>query len=223
MARWLFILLAVAWLSPGNTHARPSRTPHAAELSLTKIASVAGIPMDSFEGSPSDPLSLHKYLYCAADPVDRIDPSGYGSLIGVSMAMTIETSLHPMYDTGVSSVGFAMMDTIWGVAEDKSADAIFQDYWFNTAVGLAIGLGVGKVFQIADEAVFGGEFAIPGGVTRRLNSILRDYWAHNGGLNATGAKAAAAVEGYGFVVGSKLRLTFRQWPQRSDNFKGRSV
>jgi RHS repeat-associated protein len=32
--------------------------------------------MDSYEGSPSDPQSLHKYLYCHANPVNGIDPSG---------------------------------------------------------------------------------------------------------------------------------------------------
>jgi RHS repeat-associated protein len=32
--------------------------------------------MDTFEGSPSDPKSLHKYLYANADPVNNVDPSG---------------------------------------------------------------------------------------------------------------------------------------------------
>jgi RHS repeat-associated protein len=32
--------------------------------------------MDSYEGSQSDPASLHKYLYCASDPLNNIDPSG---------------------------------------------------------------------------------------------------------------------------------------------------
>lgn len=32
---------------------------------------------DSFEGMIEDPLSLHKYLYAAADPVNNSDPSGY--------------------------------------------------------------------------------------------------------------------------------------------------
>ena len=32
---------------------------------------------DTYEGSPSDPLSLHAYLYGHADPVNRIDPSGH--------------------------------------------------------------------------------------------------------------------------------------------------
>ena|GEM_PF-4422959 len=43
--------------------------------------------MDTFEGTQSDPLSLHKYLYCHGDPVNFTDPSGqweggvFGSLV----------------------------------------------------------------------------------------------------------------------------------------------
>src|SRR5207244_2978163 len=29
---------------------------------------------DTFLGDEVDPLSLHKYVYCAADPVNRVDP-----------------------------------------------------------------------------------------------------------------------------------------------------
>jgi hypothetical protein len=32
--------------------------------------------MDSYEGAQGDPLSLQKYLYCHANPVNGIDPSG---------------------------------------------------------------------------------------------------------------------------------------------------
>ncbi len=32
--------------------------------------------MDSFAGSSQDPQSLHKYLYCHANPVNAVDPSG---------------------------------------------------------------------------------------------------------------------------------------------------
>jgi RHS repeat-associated protein len=31
---------------------------------------------DSYEGDQSDPLSLHKYLYCQANPINMIDPTG---------------------------------------------------------------------------------------------------------------------------------------------------
>jgi RHS repeat-associated protein len=32
--------------------------------------------MDTYEGDPQSPMSLHKYLYASGDPVDRRDPSG---------------------------------------------------------------------------------------------------------------------------------------------------
>jgi RHS repeat-associated protein len=33
--------------------------------------------MDTYEGNNSDPLSLHKYLYCQGNPVNMFDPSGH--------------------------------------------------------------------------------------------------------------------------------------------------
>jgi RHS repeat-associated protein len=36
--------------------------------------------MDTYEGDQEDPLSLHKYLYCAANPVNMTDPSGHAHL-----------------------------------------------------------------------------------------------------------------------------------------------
>ena len=36
--------------------------------------------MDSYLGSVDDPVSLHKYLYANANPVNYIDPTGYFSL-----------------------------------------------------------------------------------------------------------------------------------------------
>jgi hypothetical protein len=41
--------------------------------------------MDSYEGSTSDPKTLHKYTYVNNSPVDSVDPSGHigvGSIIG---------------------------------------------------------------------------------------------------------------------------------------------
>jgi len=39
---------------------------------------------DSWEGNQSDPLSLHKYLYCHADPVNGVDRSGhFNSSVGL--------------------------------------------------------------------------------------------------------------------------------------------
>lgn len=49
---------------------------------------------DSYEGDKENPLSLHKYLYCEANPMNGHDPSGHEfQLLGVmtlaNMAMTV--------------------------------------------------------------------------------------------------------------------------------------
>ena len=43
--------------------------------------------LDSHEGDNDDPKSLHKYLYCGANPINGIDPSGNDEL-----AMTLSTT-----------------------------------------------------------------------------------------------------------------------------------
>jgi RHS repeat-associated protein len=38
---------------------------------------------DTFEGDPSSPASLHKYLYAGSDPTNRIDPTGHFTVVDV--------------------------------------------------------------------------------------------------------------------------------------------
>lgn len=37
--------------------------------------------VDTFEGRPSDPITLHKYVYGNVDPVNHIDPTGKFSVV----------------------------------------------------------------------------------------------------------------------------------------------
>jgi len=45
--------------------------------------------MDQVDGTPNDPLSLHKYAYTQNNPVNGRDPSGNETLVSMSFAMTI--------------------------------------------------------------------------------------------------------------------------------------
>jgi RHS repeat-associated protein len=49
--------------------------------------------MDSFEGDQFAPVSLHKYLYASADPVDRIDPNGHEDIASLSVSEGISEEL----------------------------------------------------------------------------------------------------------------------------------
>ena len=50
--------------------------------------------MDTYQGNNEDPLSLHKYLYAADDPVNMVDPLGHdGDLISLQISTSIGASL----------------------------------------------------------------------------------------------------------------------------------
>ena len=54
--------------------------------------------LDPFAGNNEDPQSLHKYLYCHANPVNNVDPSGkcIDGIVGVMNSLVIRTLLFAM-------------------------------------------------------------------------------------------------------------------------------
>ena len=60
--------------------------------------------MDTYEGTQSDPLSLHKYLYAHGDPINLADPSGYDAnftLVGQTTTQGMDLNSRAM---GVGTV-----------------------------------------------------------------------------------------------------------------------
>jgi hypothetical protein len=53
--------------------------------------------MDKYTGNQSDPLSLHKYLYCRNDPANAVDPSGNESLLSVQASVQILSYVGSQY------------------------------------------------------------------------------------------------------------------------------
>ena len=95
--------------------------------------------MDSYEGNSSDPLSLHKYLYCHADPVNGTDPSGH-DLTSTLTTMSI--------GFGIGAGGTAVANHALGRAQTFSS--IFIGGAFGAALGplavaipeIGVGLGI---------------------------------------------------------------------------------
>ena len=48
---------------------------------------------DRYEGNPTNPLTLNKYLYANANPTNMVDPTGYYSMASVMMANDIRASM----------------------------------------------------------------------------------------------------------------------------------
>jgi hypothetical protein len=61
-----------------------------------------GLP--TFAGVFNDPLSLHKYLYANANPVNRTDPSGFFSIVEESEASAESEELDSLADVELQSV-----------------------------------------------------------------------------------------------------------------------
>jgi RHS repeat-associated protein len=106
---------------------------------------------DTFEGAAGEPMSLHRYLYANADPVNRVDPSGHESLVGVSIASTIGASIDAMYNGVVSAIGEAMQAAIFGAEAGKSVNDVVIGFVLDQT-------GISTVIAMADfvQDIFGG-------------------------------------------------------------------
>jgi RHS repeat-associated protein len=97
--------------------------------------------MDSFAGNNEDPQSLHKYLYCHANPVNMTDPSGYfGDMgfAGILAATSIQSVMYGIilgasinaYSGGKIALGFGsyisylFQGNTWAVAAKGILGAI---------------------------------------------------------------------------------------------------
>jgi hypothetical protein len=92
--------------------------------------------MDDYSGNYSDPQSLHKYLYCHANPINATDPSGL-----------MEFSLQGMFMTAVITglvVGLIAGVTT-GIVEksvQKGINAFVGWFWVGFTAGLIVYAGV---------------------------------------------------------------------------------
>ena len=73
--------------------------------------------MDSFEGNASDPLSLHKYLYCQANPFNRVDPSGQFDIVSFTVSNAIRG--------GIAGLTFGTISGAYAYAKGATAKAAF--------------------------------------------------------------------------------------------------
>ena len=68
------------------------------------------ISMDSYAGTIYDPVSLHKYLYANADPINNTDPSGYSPITNYVVSMSIQSVLLDVYATcAITNIGMKLL------------------------------------------------------------------------------------------------------------------
>jgi RHS repeat-associated protein len=81
--------------------------------------------MDQVDGTPNDPLSLHKYAYTQNNPVNMRDPSGNESLMSLTISMSIGVSMQLLYNSPTLYHGYiaAKQVTELGASRESILDA----------------------------------------------------------------------------------------------------
>jgi RHS repeat-associated protein len=109
---------------------------------------------DTFDGHPTDPLSLHKYLYASANPVNMIDPSGHnadaisfsaGSGIALGLAALGAAAVVEAKTHAIGNLASALVTSIYGAL---TADAVVT-----TAGAIAVAKTAEQVKVEVDELV----------------------------------------------------------------------
>lgn len=104
--------------------------------------------MDTFEGQPPDPRSLHKYIFAKNDPADRIDPSGNESLAEVAITVSLVSTL------ALNSLTFLTF------LNNTAASGGHIDGWYfsarvnGQAIGGTLGGGVDFVYQTSTHTTW---------------------------------------------------------------------
>ena len=106
------------------------------------------VSQDSFEGRGEDPVTLHRYLYANADPIQMVDPSGRDSMGEVLVNIGVRATFTGLIGASIS------------VARDAIFNPNRSDSSLLTAAanGYVIGYGLGVLTGIpgAAGAVIGG-------------------------------------------------------------------
>ena len=99
--------------------------------------------LDPFAGNFEDPQSLHKYLYCHADPINGIDPSGeFFSLMGLMSGMYTNFSMRA---ASWGALGGGTIGAISGGIDGYLANERFDEAIVGAFLGGVTGAGLGSV------------------------------------------------------------------------------
>jgi RHS repeat-associated protein len=179
--------------------------------------------MDSYEGSRSDPQSLHKYLYVHGNPVNGVDPSGHEfTLLGLNVSQAISGGLQAMRVGGIAVAKRVAINSLYGSIIGGAAgqwDAILggEDPWEglqNGAMGGALfgGLGSFRAIQPVLQAI-----GIGLGTVGTIEAASDGHYAQagfRGIMTAVGgftAKYFRTIEGDSLQPRSLSNAQARQW------------
>ena len=135
--------------------------------------------MDSFEGSGEDPLTLHKYLYANADPLNGVDPSGNETLLSLNAATAIQFAIRGFANVTASAGIKLITSKVLHTDFDYSVAEGLWDFTAGGIVGAGVGYlnaGLGKIMgKYGSSAIL--RFALYGGASAGQGLVSTLEWA----------------------------------------------
>ncbi len=147
--------------------------------------------MDPFAGNSSDPQSLHKYLYCHANPINAIDPTGQFATLEILTTLTTIVTL--------AAIFLPPILTIY-----RSAKGLLEMSEFATCVRDLANKGIisfEEAQEIQHEAFLASKEMIYdaiGATTQIINGIVQQY--------AYSLAFAAVTRGLAFAASGSVKI-----------------
>ena len=155
-----------------------------------------------------DPLceagGVNLYGFLANAPIKAVDYFGGFTLCDDLIASSISQGLEATYNDGVTVVGNALKHIIQGVQDRKSAEAVLMDYWYETAVGIDVGLGIAGMAGMVERGLFGaGETAATGGALVPKSTASLGRWGETRLLEAVGGRGVKPPKPFMTSLGAR--------------------
>ena len=132
--------------------------------------------LDSAAGTQFDPVSLHKYLYAAADPANLIDPSG-NSFIDQAVSFAVNNILQTM----AVSIPLRALQLVRDLKNGADLGTALWDAGIGLVTDAAIGLVLGGVLSKISRIIPIRNVSIEAFRNSRLvNSVWKLGWAARG-------------------------------------------
>ena len=159
---------------------------------------------DTFEGQQTDPLSLHKYLYAANNPFNRVDPSGNESLIELNISSVMSAGMQGFRAAGLAVAKRMALNSIYGATLGAAVgawDAIIDGE--DPYEGMANGAIGGAAFGAAGSVPgLGPAVGLAGGVLT-IESVFKAIESKKYGLAAYRATVGGLLSYSAFIKGGK--------------------
>ncbi len=160
---------------------------------------------DAFQGNTNDPMTLHKYMYCAADPVNKIDPGGeeftIAGMVGTMKALSIryiQTRL--IKDAAVGALMNVVVNAAFDIGRNDFSG--LSSYVTSALTGAFLGVVGGFTANMARNIALA--------ITKKLG--LQLFLKLVFSLGAYGLMSVADT----MVVIAKYRSAHGKWPSWED-------